>query len=356
MINKFPLLLVRGILYVLQKKLGKPTACIVVYIGKKNMKKSLIGLMITAIFALSACDEKSSQASLECEKKLAQQESHLMAKESELSQLKAELAKAQEKLTHNANLSFPALQVKPVQLIDEKEYVSFKKDPNDEYERDPSVVRFFASSVKTGVEWLDNLLLKDLLAHYANVGQNKISEKNELNYGVAKSFFEQRYQEGLKQVKEDRSIGYERVIETNYEGQRNDLVMFSQHYYYYDGGAHGMNYTNYVNIDVNKKAIIQLDDLVSQKNQPKLRNLLWERYIQDHTDGYGKTDPNVIDKKDFTVSGNFYFKPYGISFVYPVYTLGPYSEGVVEIFASFYDLKDLINKAYLRESSAIEFF
>lgn len=318
------------------------------------MKKLLIGLIASTLF-LVACDEKETQASLECEKKIAQQENSLMEKERELAQLKEGLAKTQAQLA-DIRQRFPALQVKNIQLIDKKENLSFKKDPDEEYLRDQSSIRFFVSSVKTGVEWLDNLLLKDLLGNYVNAEQNKITENKEVNYDLAKAFFEQRYQENLQQVKEDRPIGYEHVIETNYEGQRNNLVMFSQHYYYYEGGAHGINYTNYVNVDVNKKAVIQLDDLVSQINQPKLRDLLWERYIQDHTDENGKVYASVSDKKDFTVANNFHFKPYGISFVYPVYSLGSFVEGEIEIFASFDELKELMNKDYFRENATIEFY
>lgn len=158
-------------------------------------------------------------------------------------------------------------------------------------------------------------------------------------------FFERHFQQNVASAKQDKIMNEENS-RIYYMGQRNNLVMFSKHYYSFSGGAHGMYSTEYLNIDVNKKAVIQLDDLVSSKNQTKLKTILWENYTRERLDENGNYDDSFMAKKDFYIANNFYFSPNGITFVYPVYVLGAYAEGEIELSVSFEEISELLNKAY----------
>lgn len=315
------------------------------------MKKSLIALIIASVFVLSACDDKTSQKLLDTEKRLVQLESsfkkseeNLALKENELANVKTELnrLKAQEE-TFNQQ-SFPALNVEIVKLFDKQETLKFPKDPSDEFAREESEVAVFASMAKTGIDWLDELLLTHLMSSGSNDSLAKMQKP--INLQTAQTFFDEQYRGLINSAKEDKGLGYIESAETYYIGQRNNIATFTQSFYSYSGGAHGMGYTNYLNIDTNKKTIIQLDDLISPKNQPKLRELLWENYTRDRLDENGKFSEDFMTKKEFTISNNFYFTANGITFVYPVYQLGPYAEGEVELAISFAQLKDLVNNVY----------
>lgn len=309
------------------------------------MKKSLITLALASIFMLSACDDKTSQKLLESEKKVVQLEAEYKKVQAELATKTTELAQAQTKLDYSKS-SFPALQVEIVKLVEKSDSLKFEKDPKDEYAREQSDISLFISIPKTQVEWLDTLLLKSLWLHYVEADKQAEAEKQSVTEEQVKSFFEQQYQQTLATVKEDKYPAYTESGETYYLGQRNHIVSFSQNFYHYSGGAHGIGQTNYLNVDINKQAIITLDDLVSQKNQAKLREILWESYKNERLDENGKFEESFMTHTDFFIANNFYFTPNGVTFVYPVYALGPYVEGEIEIFAGFEQLKDLISPDY----------
>lgn len=139
------------------------------------MKKSIIALIIASVVALTACDDKTSQKLLETEKKLVQleanykkSEENLTTKEMELAQLKTQLTELQATAAQakKAQQAFPALQVETVQFVDKKETIKFEKDPQDEYAPEQSDVALSITGVKTGVDWLDELLRKQLVLSY----------------------------------------------------------------------------------------------------------------------------------------------------------------------------------------------
>ncbi|MFZ7157555.1 RsiV family protein [Avibacterium gallinarum] len=66
-----------------------------------------------------------------------------------------------------------------------------------------------------------------------------------------------------------------------------------------------------------------LEKLVSQENQPKLRNVLWKVHTQDLEQG----EAPFTSLEDFYISPEFYFDQEGIHFVYPPYELNSYAEG-----------------------------
>lgn len=319
------------------------------------MKKSLIALLIASVVALTACDDKTSQKLLDTEKKLVQLEANykkaqesLSTKEAELIQLKTQLTALQETVAQEKEKpqTFPALQVEAVQLVDKKQTLKFEKDPENEYAPEQGEVALSITGVKTGVDWLDVLLRKQLVLSYLpqdSQGEikGKVMSKEALN-----TFFERHFQQSIASMKEDKVRANEEHSSIHYMGQRNNLVMFSKQYYHFSGGAHGMYSTEYLNIDVNKKAVIGLDDLISPKNQAKLKAILWKTYTRDRLDEKGNYDDSFMAKKDFYIANNFYFSPNGITFVYPVYALGAYAEGEIELSVPFNEMGELVNKAY----------
>ncbi|MDH2997293.1 hypothetical protein A1D22_06360 [Pasteurellaceae bacterium LFhippo2] len=320
------------------------------------MKKSVIALLVSSIFILSACDDKQmTQKVTEAEKQIVQLNSELQKAQSELSTKTAELDKLKEQaVTLSEDLAnakqktsaFPALQVEILKLFDKSESIKHPKDPknpDDEYYREETNISLFASIPKTQIEWLNDLLLNEVYRSSISEEEYK-AHKGKVTVEQLKESLDKEYNGFINDAKEEKPIGLSRSVDSYYLGQRNNIVFFSQSHNSYYGGAHGMYYTRYLNFDVNKKELITLNSLVPPKNQAKLRELLWESYINDRQLQEGEAP--YAEKSDFRISEEFFFSPYGITFVYPPYELGPFAEGEIEVPLYFHQLNELLNSDY----------
>ncbi|QIM64066.1 RsiV family protein [Frederiksenia canicola] len=302
------------------------------------MKKSLIAAVLS-LFVLTACDDQVSQRLLEAEKRIVQLEADYKRSQESLKTKETELAQVKS--------TFPALQVEIVTLFDKQETIKFEKAEKAEYQPEQSVVSVFASQAKTGVEWLDQILLKQLILGYLEPEKDKSLEKSEnVTEADALAVFEKVYSNSKEDAQEYKGFGYENTAETRYVGQRNNIVTFTQFFYTYSGGAHGLGYTDYLNIDVKKQALIQLDDLIRPTKHNELLELLWRAYEAKTRELYGKNEETFVKKADFFAPNNFYFTPYGINFVYAPYAIGAYAEGEIELFLYFDELKEIVTEAY----------
>ena len=314
------------------------------------MKKSRLAILLTMTFILAGCDDANlSQKVIETEKQFVQlqadykkAQTDLTTKENELNALKADYTKlsAEYSELQKRSTSFPALQVEITKLIDKSETLKFPKNPKDEFAREESKVSVFANTAITHIEWLDQLLLQELLKLYLTKDESEKVNLTAVKPQDIVERFEKIYQELEKDAKEYKPFAMEESVYTQYLGQRNHIVSFTQSTYTFTGGAHGTGYTNYLNIDTNKKALITLNDVISEKNQAKLKALLWETYTSERSSEEQK--PLFVEKKDFRISDNFYFSNDGIVFVYPVYELGAYAEGEIELAINYYQLNELL--------------
>lgn len=316
------------------------------------MKKSRLAILLTTTFILTGCDDANlSQKVIETEKQFVQlqadykkAQTDLTTKENELNTLKADYTKlsAEYSELQKHTASFPALQVEITKLIDNSNTLKFPKDPKDEFAREESKVSVFANTAITHIEWLDQLLLQELLKLYLTKDKSEKVNLTAVKPQDIVERFEKIYQELEKDAKEYKPFAMEESAYTQYLGQRNHIVSFTQSTYSFTGGAHGMGHTNYLNIDINKKALITLNDVINEKNQAKLKALLWNTYSSERS---GET-PLFVEKKDFRISDNFYFSKDGIVFVYPVYELGPYAEGEIELAINYYQLNELLTPEF----------
>ncbi|NEN74977.1 DUF3298 and DUF4163 domain-containing protein [Pelistega sp. NLN82] len=297
------------------------------------MKKTIIATVIGSVFMLAACSDnteltqaKEKLATLE--QQSAQQVEKLTA---ELNQVKAELA------THASQV--PALHVKVSTVFEKEEEI--KHTVKDEYDIETTTVHYRVQVPETGIDWLDTLLVQV----YSNT-DGKLSDKVLTKEALTQQA-QQEFSTIVDDIKKEPISGYEHISNAEFEGQRENIVTFSHSYYSYAGGAHGVGGINYINIDTNKKAIITLNDLIAPAQQDKLKDILWGKYKGDQAE-----EDLFVNRKDFDFikNNNFYFSPAGLHFVYPVYTLGPYVEGEVELTVSWYEINALLNKDYQRES------
>lgn len=126
-----------------------------------------------------------------------------------------------------------------------------------------------------------------------------------------------------------------------YVGQNQQLATFEYMSFTYSAGsAHGLYHKEYVNFDLNKKKRISLQDLVVNGAEEKLKQALYDSnsmWLEDHS----------IESSKFQVSDNFYYGVNGIVFVYPLYELASYAEGMSELTLPYHSTHTLIKAEYL---------
>ncbi|WP_420808178.1 DUF3298 domain-containing protein [Actinobacillus ureae] len=303
---------------------------------------------------VSACNEQNSNAAT----------TQLQQAEQKISQLNEQLAKSQQELTAlqqsiagktgDTLATFPALNVEIYPFFAKAERIKFKPQANQEQAILSAEQYYFISLAKTSFDWLDNLLAKQILISYQPVPADADSkiDRNAINgdeLNQLKTVLEKDYQESLETLKEGMTLGISRTAETIYLGQRHNIVTFFQNYDEYSGGAHNNYHTKYFNIDVNKKRIILLDDLLSPAKQVELSAILWSHYEQrNEPDANGKYS-TFTPKQDFYVSEDFLFTDDGVKFIYPPYALGPFAEGEISLTVPWYEINQLLNPEYQRK-------
>lgn len=311
------------------------------------MKKSLFALCISAVLLTTGCEDNgTTQKLLETEKRLVQLQSDFKSVQNELNQKTQELdalKPAYEKL-QTANTNFPALRVEIISIFDKSNTLKLEKDPQREMQPEESHVGLSVLLPKTDIEWLDQLLLEQAFRLHLNEGSTL---PKELTAQAFQDFLTKRYEDMQMQAKQDKVIAVNEGLISYYLGQRNNIVSFKMLINHYAGGAHGMYFTQHVNVNTDKKTLIKLDDLVSPEHQSQIKEILWQNYRASRMNEKGEYIGS-IEQKDFRVSEQFYFSEAGIHFVYPVYELGAYSEGENEVLMGWYEGNSYLNTDYQR--------
>lgn len=177
------------------------------------------------------------------------------------------------------------------------------------------------ATIKTNVDWIDEFFLKRLkkdlpLAFNPPASEPTVSQAGQLTQSS-------------------------NTYTVRYLGQNANLASFViESETYNQGAAHGMYHKEYVIFDLKTKKRIMMDDLLQTQVQQKLLNALYEAnqnwFTQHH-----------LAKDKLEITDNFYFGVHGIVFVYPLYELAPYSDGMTELTLPYSQAKGLIDSEYL---------
>ena len=258
-----------------------------------------------------------------------------------------------EEQVDSAKSSFPSLQTKNVILFEKSEKVRFEPNDGEDYFSDDepteAELNYFFNSVETGVQWLDNSIIREILVTLNQ--DNELSDKIDLNIvkkGEEKTVLlnklQKNYDEELYKLKEGGYLGTVYSVETTYIGQRQNIITFSQVRNVYLGGPHGTYSTRYLNFDVDKKTLLSLNDVFPRDNQKKLKDLLWENYKAKTTST--ENENTFVSKEKFHISTEFYFSPDGINFVYAPAVLTPFEKGETTLQLYWADVDKIITPEY----------
>lgn len=140
---------------------------------------------------------------------------------------------------------------------------------------------------------------------------------------------------------------YYQNIESTVQHYEGDLLVYKAQFNEFTGGAHGMERTTFLNLDLAQKRQLLLDDIFIDESSEALTQLLWQQLMKDNKAttkedlelmGYGLTG-------DLTPSENFYLDNKGVAFYYNVYEIAPYSMGPVEIRLSYDMVENLLKES-----------
>lgn len=295
------------------------------------MKKLLVSALAVAGLTLTGCNDEEKNALSEQVKKQIQTIEQLNAQVNTLQRQVLDLAENQ------------AIRVEPEVLFEKSETIKFDNKSPNSLAPEEAEVKISVKSLKANMDWLTDLLVNELIRQFTAEGKVKIENKQQFV-----EYLQTHYADNVKEVKEFELIGISTNVDVEYLGQRENIATFTMGYHHYSGGAHGMYSTQFVNVDLDKKAVIQLDDVFTKAQQNKVKALLWEIYQNESRGDNGERQEPFTAKADFYLSDNFYFSQDGIAFVYPPYALGPYAAGEKELRLSLYDdeVKALLTPAF----------
>lgn len=286
------------------------------------MKKLFIAVLVAGVMGLTACHDKDTQKQAET-----------------IAQLNEQVATLQKQVTDLAENQM--IRVEPEVLFQKTEKIpSSMSEGNDQ---EWHQVKFDITTLKTSSDWLTELLLNEVIKRFGVDKNIKIDNKQQFI-----EFLQHNMADALKEAKEYEMSAYETQMLTEYLGQRENIATFTIFSHNYTGGAHGLYGTDFVLVDLKKKAVIKVEDIFVKSAQDKLKSLLWERYRNQYHNEQGELIEPFMSKDDFYVSENVYFSREGITFVYPPYALGSYAEGEKELTLSFYenDLKSILTPEF----------
>lgn len=127
----------------------------------------------------------------------------------------------------------------------------------------------------------------------------------------------------------------------DYLGQNNHLATFILASSTYSAGAaHGMYHREYVVFDLTTHKRVMTSDLYKSEDEKKVFDAVYQAnqtWLQEHGIEAGKLE----------ATDNFYYSAKGIVFVYPLYELASYADGMTELTLPYDQAKGLIKPEYL---------
>lgn len=268
------------------------------------MKKTLISaLILTALFAVTGCEDKETKAKIE------QQIQTIAQLTAENTQLKAEKEKAEKVI--------PAIFAEKDVIFEKVEKIKYSKSQERWFSSDEGEVNISLLGLKTNVAWLNDLLWSELVKN--DFGENVSKTRDQML-----SKYKTIWNDVKESLEKEPELGFSSNTWMMFVGQKEKLATFAMGYYSYTGGTHGVEGNEYLTVDMTTHKVLTLSDIIDQKKLPEVKELLWSFYTN-----FGSTkDEDAFTKKtDFDVSENFYLAHDGIHFIYHEYEIASYAEG-----------------------------
>ncbi|TQR65287.1 DUF3298 domain-containing protein [Acinetobacter sp. RF15A] len=119
----------------------------------------------------------------------------------------------------------------------------------------------------------------------------------------------------------------------------------------YLGGAHGSSSQRYYNFDLEKKKIVELQDILAPNQKAALEKKAHEAFKQWVIDSELASNVEEYEQAwKFKLSDNFYLSTQGLILQYGEYEIGPYVVGLPRLTIPYDQLQTVLKTAYLPQA------
>jgi hypothetical protein len=172
---------------------------------------------------------------------------------------------------------------------------------------------------------------------------------------LSRSYIED-YREARKGVSikelEESPVGYtqENIQDVTALFFSPNLMVMTFLSYEYAGGAHGNSDLGYVNLDLKNLKEIRFDDVFTKSGRKSLPRLLDNafRIEKKLKPGQRLSEGGLFEDHIQEASRNILVNTKGVIFHYGQYAIAPYSEGMVELFVSYAELKPYLTPSFAK--------
>lgn len=221
----------------------------------------------------------------------------------------------------------------------------------------------YINYIYTNKDWLNRDLLENLDISSLDLNNESALNKDQIN-SVITNFMRDWVDESLDEINGfNEDMNLESGLGLGFESHRKYALAYShkQYFavsylnYYWSGGAHGMYQERILLYDVDKKLRLNLRDILKDNSSEELlSNLLLDAFITQANPS--EENPYSLQVKEYyedntteLLENNFYFTNKGIHFLYPPYTLAPYSDGIITLTLDFGLLNNIIEEKYIND-------
>lgn len=141
---------------------------------------------------------------------------------------------------------------------------------------------------------------------------------------------------------------YRYSAETSVEDGRKGIVVYTAKLDYSEGGAHGISQTIAINFEKATGRCVRLDDIFVKGAEKRLAEILQEKLEEavDAKDLAELKDKGYLNTTDMYAPQNFILGKGDITFIYNVYEIAPYEQGITKLSVSYSDLEELLTKDF----------
>lgn len=162
--------------------------------------------------------------------------------------------------------------------------------------------------------------------------------------------YKDNFKDELQSAIQEPSFGFnsEMMQNISLKSETDEILVLESGNYNYDGGAHGMYSSIYINIDKKKMKLINVKDVILNPNSKLLLRILEKRFRLQNGAPLNKklSEIGLFEDQISNLADVFYVTSKGINFYYSVYEIAPYGNGPVEIFVPFKDLKGMLTSGF----------
>ena len=144
-----------------------------------------------------------------------------------------------------------------------------------------------------------------------------------------------------KKLKLKVDSNYENIFDLTIDYIDDNFIGFSNYNYLYDGGAHGINQERYniYSLKTGEKLDSSLKSLIKDSNNPKLMKMILNKFKENNF-----SPPMAGDDNNYLPLAFFKINDLGVEFFWDVYSIAPYSEGIIRVQFSFEELKPFVKE------------